>query len=128
MTNIFDEEEIDVVSEYGLGVVLERANQKAAKATQNYIDTELNGQDNMPCGFAWVDFLSYNGVKITGNTKIGRLMKKSGLKQNHYKRFSVWCPGRVMCQNVDALKAGADAFAEVLKENGFHVVASSRLD
>ena len=48
------------------------ANHKA----KEYITDVLKGEDNFPCGFAWVEIF---GIK--GNTKLGKAMKAAGLEK-----------------------------------------------
>ena len=83
----------------------------------------LQGKDNYPCGFAWVNI---HGVK--GNTKLGRNMKAAGIKQDYTKAFQIYNPGGVSVQNVDVKEAGAEAAAEVFTQYGFKAYAGSRLD
>jgi hypothetical protein len=95
------------------------ANHKA----KEYIDTVLKGEDNFPCGFAWVEIF---GIK--GNTKLGKAMKAAGLEKNYNGAYNIWNPSNVNFQNVDCKEAGAEAAAEVLKKYGFTAYAGSRLD
>ena len=109
--------------------VLEKAEKEANKAATNYLNDVLKGKDSFPCGFAWVDIKSYNGVKITGNTKVGKLLKRAGVEQNYGDRkFQLWMPGRVRAQNVDVAVAGCQGAAMVLEDAGFEVDYGSRWD
>ena len=80
------------------------------------------------CGFAWCDLYSHNGVKLKGNTKMGRLLKQAGIDQNWQRVFSIWNPSGYPTQNVDTLEAGARAAADVFRKYGFEAYAGSRLD
>ena len=80
------------------------------------------------CGFAWVNILEHNGVRLKGNTKLGRLLKQAGVEQDWQRVFSIWNPSKYPTQNVDTLEAGARAAAEVFKRYGFTAYAGSRLD
>lgn len=108
--------------------IIENANNEAYAASKSYFDNKLGGQDSFPCGFAWVNITGYQGKKITGNTKVGRSLKKAGVRQNYNRKFQIWHPGKFMCQNVDTLTAGADAAVKVFKEAGFDAYSDSRLD
>lgn len=104
--------------------ILEEAHQAARNATAQHIIT--HGEGAM-CGFAWVNIYKYNGKKITGNTKLGRLLKQVGVRQDYTRAFSQWC-NWYGGQSIDVKESGARAYAEVLKEHGFEAYAGSRLD
>ena len=92
-------------------------------AAKRFFHTNLNGVDQYACGFAWVNI---HGVK--GNTKLGKLLKKAGVKQDYTKAFSIWNPSQLYVQNVDTLAVGAEAAAKVFQKYGFTAYAGSRLD
>lgn len=104
--------------------ILEEARQAARNATAQHIIT--HGEGAM-CGFAWVNIYKFNGQKIKGNTKIGQLLKKVGVRQDYTRSFSQWC-NWYHGQSVDVKESGARAFAEVLQDYGFEAYAGSRLD
>ena len=104
------------------------AKEAAYEAADNYFKTRLGGRDQYACGFAWVNLYEFGGVKIKGNTKIGRAMKAAGIRQDYTKTFQIWNPSGYGCQNVDTLEAGAQAAADVFKKYGFKAYAGSRLD
>ena len=95
------------------------ANYKA----KEYITDKLKGEDNFPCGFAWVEIF---GIK--GNTKLGKQMKLAGLEKSYNGSYNIWNPSAVNFQNVDCKEAGAQAAAEILEKYGFRAYAGSRLD
>ena len=95
------------------------ANYKA----KEYIQDVLKGEDNFPCGFAWVEIY---GIK--GNTKLGKQMKLAGLEKSYNGSYNIWNPSNVNFQNVDCKEAGAQAAADILKKYGFTAYAGSRLD
>ena len=101
--------------------------QTAAHEAANRKLGEL-GSDWGACGFAWVNLYEYNGKKLDGRSKMGRLLKQAGVGQDYTRAFQIWNPSRVGAQNVDVLEAGAQAAAEVLREAGFVAYAGSRLD
>lgn len=103
--------------------IVEEAKNAAHQAATNYFHEVLRGQDRFACGFAWVNIY---GVK--GNTKLGKMLKQAGVRQDYTKAFQLWNPSAMMVQNVDTLEAGAEAAAEVFKKYGFEAYAGSRLD
>jgi hypothetical protein len=104
------------------------AKEAAFEAADNFFKTQLGGRDQYACGFAWVNIYEHNGVKIKGNTRVGRAMKAAGIRQDYTKSFQIWNPSGMGCQNVDTLEAGARAAADVFKKYGFTAYAGSRLD
>ena len=106
-----------------LKIIISEAKTAANKASMKYLDETLKGEDNYPCGFAWVNIF---GVK--GNTKQGKAFKAAGLEKDYNGAYSIWNPGNVNVQNVDVKEAGAEAAAEVFKSYGFKAYSGSRLD
>ena len=114
--------------------ILQEAHQKAkeaaAEAAQDFLDVNLDGKDNYPCGFAWVTFTPQN----KGNTRDGkderRMFEALGYRKDYTgKSWTLWNPSDNHCQNVDAKYAGARAYADTfLAETGIKVYASERLD
>lgn len=104
-------------------VILAEAQAKAKEATAKYYNTVLNGKDQYPCGFAWVN------IYVKGNTKLGRALKEAGIKRSDYeKAFQLYNPSGHPCQNMDAKEAGAIAAANVFTAHGFKAYAASRMD
>ena len=79
--------------------------------------------DRDACGFAWT-----NIYKIKGNTKLGKMLKAAGVRQDYTKAFQLWNPAKLPVQSVGILEAGAQAAAEVFRKYGFEAYAGSRLD
>ena len=79
--------------------------------------------DRDACGFAWCNIY---GVK--GNTKIGKMLKAAGVRQDYTKAFQLWNPAKLPVQSVGILEAGAEAAADVFRKYGFEAYAGSRLD
>ena len=104
------------------------AKEAAFEAADTFFKEKLGGRDQYACGFAWVNIYEHNGVKLKGNTRMGRAMKAAGIKQDYTKAFSIWNPSGYPVQNVDTLEAGARAAADVFKKYGFTAYAGSRLD
>ena len=103
--------------------ILTQAKISAQNASQKYLDERLGGEDNFPCGFAWVNIY---GIK--GNTKLGRAMKAAGIEKDYSGAYKIWNPGEMFVQNVDIKEAGAEAAADVFESFGFKAYANSRLD
>ena len=92
------------------------ANKAAREALAKYGDRDA-------CGFAWT-----NIYKVKGNTKLGKMLKAAGVRQDYTKAFQLWNPAKLGCQSVGILEAGAEAAAEVFRKYGFEAYAGSRLD
>jgi hypothetical protein len=108
--------------------VIEQAMSAAYLASNKFFQEELNAVDNFPCGFAWVNIAEFEGKAIKGNTKLGKMFKAAGVRQDHNRNFQIWNPANIGCQNIDAKAAGAEAAARVFIENGFFAYADSRMD
>ena len=106
-----------------LKFIIAKAKTAANKASREYLDVTLKGEDNYPCGFAWVNIY---GVK--GNTKQGKAFKAAGIEKDYSGAYSIWNPGNVNVQNVDVKEAGASAAADVFTSYGFKAYSGSRLD
>ena len=103
--------------------IVAEACQAAQDAATLYFHSKLNGRDQFACGFAWVNIC---GIK--GNTKMGRVLKEAGIRQDYTKAFQLWNPSGLPVQNIDCKEVGADAAAKVLQKYGFQAYAGSRLD
>jgi len=108
-------------------VILDEASVAAEKAS-NDLYNQYGTDGKGCCGFAWVNIYMLDGQKIKGNTKVGRTLKKLGIKQDWTRAFSVWNPSNYGGQNVDIKEVGARAYAAVLNKYGFAAHAGSRLD
>ena len=103
--------------------IVREAQEAAHEAAMDFFQTQLGGQDQYACGFAWTNIY---GVK--GNTKLGKMLKAAGVRQDYTKAFQLWNPAKMPVQNVDTLEEGARAAAEVFRKYGFEAYAGSRLD
>ena len=103
--------------------IVAEAREAAYQAAMKFFREKLGGQDQYACGFAWTNIY---GVK--GNTKLGKMLKAAGVRQDYTKAFQLWNPSAMMVQNVDTLEEGARAAADVFKKYGFEAYAGSRLD
>ena len=106
-----------------VNAIVEEAMFEARKAAEKFFQERLGGRDQYACGFAWTNIY---GVK--GNTKLGKMLKAAGVRQDYTKAFQLWNPAKMHCQNVDTLEEGARAAAEVFRKYGFDAYAGSRLD
>ncbi len=103
--------------------IVVEAKSAAREAAMKFFQERLGGRDQYACGFAWTNIM---GVK--GNTKIGRMLKQAGVRQDYNRTFQLWNPADMPVQNVDTLEAGAEAAAKVFNKYGFQAYAGSRLD
>ncbi len=103
--------------------IVAEACREAQTAGELFFQTKLGGRDQFACGFAWVNIY---GVK--GNTKLGKMLKEAGVRQDYTKAFQIWNPSGLPVQNVDCKEAGAEAAARVFQKYGFEAYAGSRLD
>jgi hypothetical protein len=99
------------------------ARDAAYAASDEFFRVKLGGVDQYACGFAWI-----NIFKVKGNTKLGRMLKAAGVRQDYTKTFQLWNPAGYPVQNIDTLEVGARAAAEVFRKYGFEAYAGSRLD
>jgi hypothetical protein len=132
MISLFDKVHLTTNNHYGVSImemtieklssIIVEAHMAAYDAADKYFKEKLGGQDQFACGFAWTSIHEFEGKKINGNTKIGRMLKKCGVTQNYYRTFRIWNPSKYPVQNVDTLEAGARAAAEVFEKYGFRAV------
>ena len=106
-----------------VNAIVTEAKDAAYKASMEFFYDKLGGKDQFACGFAWV-----NIYRIKGNTKLGKMLKAAGVRQDYTKAFQIWNPSGMHVQNVDTLEAGAEAAAKVFTKYGFEAYAGSRLD
>ena len=106
-----------------VNAIVAEAKQAAFQAADKFFKERLGGKDQYACGFAWT-----NIYKVKGNTKLGKMLKAAGVRQDYTKAFQIWNPSGMHVQNVDTLEAGAQAAADVLTKYGFTAYAGSRLD
>ena len=81
--------------------------------------------DRDACGFAWV-----NVFGVRSNSKLGKWLQAAGFRKDYTGALSLWNPSGFPTQSISILEAGAEAYAQVLKEKlGLDkVYAGSRLD
>ncbi len=103
-----------------VNAIVEEAMTQANKAAR---DALAKFGDRDACGFAWTNIY---GVK--GNTKLGKMLKAAGVRQDYTKAFQLWNPAKLGVQSVGILEEGARAAADVFRKYGFEAYAGSRLD
>ena len=95
-----------------------------AAARQAALDHIRQHGEDWYCGFAWV-----NIYQVKGNTKLGKMLKAAGVKQDYTKAFQIWNPSGHGTQSMSVKEAGAYAAAEVLTQKlGVKAYGSSRAD
>jgi hypothetical protein len=113
----------NITTQEQVNAIVKEAQDAAYKAAMEFFYDKLGGRDQFACGFAWV-----NIYKVKGNTKMGKMLKAAGVRQDYTKAFQIWNPSGLGVQNVDTLEAGAEAAAKVFEKYGFEAYAGSRLD
>ena len=90
---------------------------------------ERNGNSDWDaCGFGWVNIYKFDGKDLDGRTKIAKLLKSAGVRQDYTRAFQVWNPGGYGGQSISIKEAAASAYAKVLEKKGFTAYAGSRMD
>ena len=81
--------------------------------------------DRDACGFAWV-----NVWGVRSNSKLGKALQAAGFRKDYTGSLQLWNPSKAAVQSIGILEAGAEAYAEVLKQKlGLEkVYAGSRMD
>lgn len=115
------------MTELAFAKILDRAHDSAAKAVADLPDVGA-------CGFAWVEidkteraFIKFCKKHAGGNNVAGYVSQRWYGSQ-HHKYWTFWNPGFYAGQSIDAIEAGAKAFAKVLNAYGIKAYANSRLD
>ena len=77
------------------------------------------------CGFAWV-----NVWGVRSNSKLGKAFQAAGFRKDYTGSLQLWNPSKAGVQSLNVLEAGAEAYAQVLREKlGLEkVYAGSRMD
>ncbi len=103
----------DALNEAGMA-----ARTAAKEALQKYGDRDA-------CGFAWV-----NVYKVRSNSKLGKALQAAGFSKSYTGGLQLWNPSKAGVQSVGILEAGAEAYAQVLRDKlGLEsCYAGSRLD
>jgi hypothetical protein len=81
--------------------------------------------DRDACGFAWV-----NVWGVRSNSRLGKTLQSYGFRKDYTGSLQLWNPSKAGTQSISILEAGAEAYAQVLRDKlGLEkVYAGSRLD
>ena len=102
--------------------VCERAALAAKIAAQDFFNKH---GDRDACGFAWV-----NVYGVRSNSRLGKTLQSFGFSKSYTGGLQLWNPSKAPTQSISILEAGAEAYAQTLKEGlGLEqVYAGSRMD
>ena len=102
--------------------VLDNAQSAARKTTEDFL---AKHGDRDACGFAWV-----NVYGVRSNSKLGKWLQDAGFRKDYTGALCLWNPSGFPTQSISILEAGAEAYADVLKDKlGLDKVYSgSRMD
>jgi hypothetical protein len=99
---------------------LAAAHNAAEKQTNKYI--REYGEHPLNCGFAWVKVQGVRGKALN-------VLKEFGFKKTYVgSGHSLWNPSQNNTQDMSAKMAGAEVYAEMLREIGINADAQCRLD
>ena len=95
---------------------------QARTAAKNFL---AKHGDRDCCGFAWVTVYD-----VRSNSKLGKALAGYGFRKAYGGGLQLWNPSGLGVQSISVLEAGADAYAQVLKDKlGLEkVYAGSRMD
>ena len=82
------------------------------------------GGDRGACGFAWVEVY----VDRTNSKQAKELLAAGFRKDYKPKCLSMWDPAGIPTQSISVKEAGAQAYAEFLRQLGLKAYAGSRMD
>lgn len=103
-----------------INAILEEARNAASEATAVFLDQHGH---NDACGFAWVT------VYVKGSTKLGRALLQAGFRKSYEGGLVWWNPSGSFTQAITAKEVGAEAAAQVLRDQlGVKAYAGSRMD
>ena len=94
----------------------------ARTAAKQFLQTH---GDRDCCGFAWV-----NVWGVRSNSKLGKALQAAGFRKDYTGSLQLWNPSKAGTQSLNVLEAGAEAYANVLRDKlGLEkVYAGSRMD
>ncbi len=102
--------------------VLNEAGMAARTAAKEFYNKH---GDRDCCGFAWV-----NVWGVRSNSRLGKTLQSYGFRKDYTGSLQLWNPSKFPTQSLNILEAGAEAYANVLREKlGLtDCYAGSRLD
>ncbi len=111
--------------DFNLDLVQDACNEAAHQArTAAKAFLQKHG-DRDCCGFAWV-----NVYGVRSNSKLGKALQAAGFSKSNTGGHQLWNPSKFPTQSLNILEAGAEAYAQVLRDKlGLDkVYAGSRMD
>ena len=111
--------------DFNLDAVQDACNEAAHQArTAAKAFLQAHG-DRDCCGFAWV-----NVYGVRSNSKLGKALQAAGFRKDYTGSLQLWNPSKAATQSLNVLEAGAEAYAQVLRDKlGLEkVYAGSRMD
>ena len=110
---------------FNLELVQDACNEAAMAARTAAKEAYAKYGDRDACGFAWV-----NVYGVRSNSKLGKALQTYGFSKSYTGALQLWNPSKMPVQSISILEAGADAYAQVLKDKlGLDKVYSgSRMD
>ena len=111
--------------DFNLDAVQDALNEAGIQARTAAKDALAKYGDRDACGFAWVDVYG-----VRSNSKLGKALASYGFSKSYKGSLQLWNPSKVGYQSLNILEAGAEAYAEVLKQKlGLErCYAGSRMD
>ncbi len=111
--------------DFNLDAVQDAVNEAAHQArTAAKLALQKYG-DRDACGFAWV-----NVYGVRSNSKLGKALQAAGFRKDYTGSLQLWNPSKAAVQSLNILEAGAEAYAQVLRDKlGLErCYAGSRMD
>ena len=111
--------------DFNLDAVQDAVNEAAMAARTAAKEFLQKHGDRDCCGFAWV-----NVWGVRSNSKMGKALQAAGFRKDYTGSLQLWNPSKFPTQSLNILEAGAEAYAQVLREKlGLEkVYAGSRMD
>ena len=111
--------------DFNLEAVQDALNEAGIQARTAAKEALAKYGDRDACGFAWV-----NVYKVRSNSKLGKALQAAGFSKSYTGGLQLWNPSKAGVQSVGILEAGAEAYAQVLRDKlGLEsCYAGSRLD
>jgi hypothetical protein len=110
---------------FNLEAVQDACNEAAMQARTAAKEMYSKIGERDACGFAWVNIYG-----VRSNSKLGKALQSVGFRKDYTGSLQLWNPSGHHTQSISVKEAGADAYAEVIKQKlGLEKVYSgSRMD
>jgi hypothetical protein len=110
---------------FNLEAVQDACNEAAMQARTAAKEMYSKIGERDACGFAWVNIYG-----VRSNSKLGKALQSVGFRKDYTGSLQLWNPSGHHTQSISVKEAGADAYAEVIKQKlGLDKVYSgSRMD